>query len=144
MLELGGKMVDREILERRLRVLADLDDKLRGFLSITEEEFVSSDPLHDLAERYLHLAVECMIDVGNHILADRSTPVPETYREVFSGLAEQGVLTTELASRLQGWAGFRNILVHLYLDIDHTLTWKVIQNDLDDLRDFRAAVADLL
>jgi hypothetical protein len=38
MLERGGTMVDREILERRLRAVADLDDKLRGFVPVSEGE----------------------------------------------------------------------------------------------------------
>lgn len=137
-------MVDRETLERRLRVLEDLERKLSGFTSIPEDEFVAEDPIHDLAERYLHLAVECLIDVGNHILATRSVEAPGTYREVFALLAREGVLSADLARRLQGWAGFRNVLVHLYLDIDHRITWRVIQQDLGDLREFRAAVAQLL
>jgi len=137
-------MVDRETLERRLRVLAELDGKLLGFASIPEYEFIASNPLHDLAERYLHLAVECMVDIGNHLLAELPSPAPETYREGFGALAAHGMVPVDLARRLQGWAGFRNVLVRLYLDIDHALTWKVIQNDLGDLGEFRAAVACLL
>ncbi len=137
-------MVDREILERRLRVLAELHQKLGGFLDIPLDDFVAQDPLHDLAERYLHLAVECMIDIGNHVLSDCAGPVPDTYREIFAALAEQGLISSDLARRLQGWAGFRNVLVHLYLDIDHSITWKVIQNELDDLLELRAAIAKLL
>lgn len=113
-------------------------------MPIPEGEFVESDPLHDLAERYLHLAVECMIDIGNHILADRLTPAPGTYREVFAALAECGAVSADLAHQLQGWAGLRNVLVHLYLDIDHSISWKVIQNDLGDLVEFRTAIARML
>lgn len=137
-------MVDREILEKRLRILESLEVKLAAFASIPEAEFVSQDPLHDLAERYLHLAVECLIDIGNHIIAERSVDSPGTYREVFAILARESVIDPDLARRLQGWAGFRNVLVHLYLDIDHGITYRVIQDDLGDLREFRAAVARLL
>jgi hypothetical protein len=35
-----------------------------------------------------------------------------------------------LAARIQGWARFRNVLVHLYLDIDHKRTHAVIQTKL--------------
>jgi uncharacterized protein with HEPN domain len=28
----------------------------------------------------------------------------------------------------------RNVLVHLYLDIDHGMTWDTIRDDLGDLR----------
>jgi len=31
--------------------------------------------------------------------------------------------------------GMRNILVHHYFDIDHTLVWKVVERDLPSLRE---------
>jgi uncharacterized protein YutE (UPF0331/DUF86 family) len=54
------------------------------------------------------------------------------------------VIPQDLARRLQGWAGFRNILVHAYLDIDHGLAWDAIANDLGDLRELAAIAARLL
>ena len=33
-------------------------------------------------------------------------------------------------------AGFRNILVHQYLEIDHRLVYDALQNRLDDFRAF--------
>lgn len=38
----------------------------------------------------------------------------------------------------------RNILVHAYLDIDHSLTHEAIEKDLHDLEEFAAAAAGLL
>lgn len=39
---------------------------------------------------------------------------------------------------LEGWAGFRNVLVHEYVNIDHRIAYAAIRNELDDLADFRA------
>ena len=44
------------------------------------------------------------------------------------------MIDEQLGRRLQSWAGMRNVLVHLYLDIDHGMTWDAIRNDLGDLR----------
>ncbi len=137
-------MVDHETLARRLRALEDYENKLANFASFSEEEFLREDPLHDLAERYLHLAVECMIDMGNHILSESSCASPDSYREVFAELAKQGLIAPDLAARLQGWASFRNVLAHLYLDIDHRISWRAIRSELGDLAEFREAVIALL
>lgn len=99
---------------------------------------------HHLAERYLHLAVEAALDIANHIIADRGFEAPETYRDAFSILARHQVIPNDLARRLQGWAGFRNVLVHAYLDIDHGLAWDAISHDLPDLRDLATIAANLL
>lgn len=140
----GGALVDRTTLARRLRALEGLERKLAASAKIPEKEFVEEEGTHDLIERYLHLAVDCLVDIANHILAGRPLKAPESYREAFSLLAREGLIAPELARRLEGWAGFRNVLVHLYLDIDHRRAWQAIQQDLGDLAEFRVAVAALL
>jgi uncharacterized protein YutE (UPF0331/DUF86 family) len=42
---------------------------------------------------------------------------------------------------MAGWAGLRNIIVHLYLDVDHVRLHEVLVNELDDLLEFAAALA---
>ena len=129
-------MVDREIFSRRLAGLHGYLEKLRAFQHTSEQEFRSSPALHDLAERYLHLAVECVLDLGNHTIAEKRLPTPDTNQDTFTRLEEAGEIPGELAARLRAWAGFRNILVHQYLDIDHGIAWRAIQKDLGDLEAF--------
>ena len=40
--------------------------------------------------------------------------------------------------------GFRNTLVHDYVDIDHQIVYDVLQNHLDDLKGFRKIFARYL
>ncbi len=59
-------------------------------------------------------------------------------------LHEEGLLEEELTARLKEWMGFRNVLVHLYLTIDHAKCWATIQNDLGDLDAFAARMGHFL
>ncbi|MCE7869213.1 DUF86 domain-containing protein [bacterium CPR1] len=131
-------MVDRATLSRRLDALAGYLERLRAFQAVPEAEFVARPELHDLAERYLHLAVEAVLDIAHHLIADRGLETPETNAAAFEKLTRAGHMEAGLAARLQGWARFRNVLVHLYLDIDHKRTYAVIQSELNDLNDFLA------
>jgi uncharacterized protein YutE (UPF0331/DUF86 family) len=126
-------MVDREIFSRRLEALRGYLDKLAAFREVGEDEFVREAALHDLAERYLHLAVEASLDLANHWIADRGLRTPDANRDTFTVLEEAGELPGDLAERLRGWAGFRNILVHEYLAIDHGIAWRAIRDELGDL-----------
>jgi uncharacterized protein YutE (UPF0331/DUF86 family) len=126
-------MVDREIVSRRLEALRGYLDKLAAFREVGEDEFVREAALHDLAERYLHLAVEASLDLANHWIADRGLRTPDANRDTFTVLEEAGELPGDLAERLRGWAGFRNILVHEYLAIDHGIAWRAIRDELGDL-----------
>jgi uncharacterized protein YutE (UPF0331/DUF86 family) len=111
-------------------------EKLEAFRPTSEREFRASPALHDLAERYLHLAMECVLDLGNHYIADAAMAAPETNQDTFTRLEGAGAIPPDLAARLRAWAGIRNILVHQYLDIDHGIAWNAIQNELGDLRAF--------
>jgi uncharacterized protein YutE (UPF0331/DUF86 family) len=137
-------LVDPDILRRRLDALIGYLNRLERFGDIAREEFVAHPDTHQLAERYLHLAIEAALDVANHVIADRNYEAPQTYRDAFAILSSHGFLPSDLATRLQGWAGFRNVLVHAYLDIDHGIAWDAIRDDLGDLRDFAARAAELL
>ncbi len=127
-------MVDREIFSRRLEALHGYLTRLRAFRDVDETEFVREPALHHLAERYLHLAVEACLDLGNHWIADASLPTPDANRDTFTVLEKAGELPADLAERLRGWAGFRNILVHEYLAIDHAIAYRAIRDELDDLK----------
>lgn len=129
-------MVDREIFSRRLAALRGYLQKLEAFRETTEQEFRETPAIHDLAERYLHLAMDCALDLGNHFIADAGLAAPETNQDTFLRLEAAGAISPELAARLRAWAGFRNILVHQYLDIDHRIAWNAIQNELGDLETF--------
>lgn len=129
-------MVDPAIFSRRLDALLGYLEKLSTFREVPLAEFTSSAALHDLAERYAHLAVEACLDLGNHYIADRRFSPPASNKDVFTVLELAGELDHEWAERLRGWAGFRNVLVHEYLDIDHGVTYAAIRDDLEDLRRF--------
>ena len=137
-------MVDREIFSRRLEALHDYSNKLRAFRDASEDEFVREPTLHDLAERYLHLAVEACLDLANHWISEQSLPTPDANRDTFTILEREGELSSDLADRLRGWAGFRNILVHEYLEIDHSIAYRAIRDELADLDAFATWAADKL
>ena len=130
-------MVDTEIFSRRLGALDDYLRRLRGLGRATEAEYLSDPTVHDLAARYLHLATEAAIDLANHWIADRGLRTPESNRDSFLVLEQAGEIDAALSARLQGWAGFRNVLVHDYLTLDHRIAYRAIRSDLDDLDAFR-------
>jgi uncharacterized protein YutE (UPF0331/DUF86 family) len=137
-------LLDADVLRRRVDALLKYLKRLERFRAADRQSFVADPDTHHLAERYLHLAIEAALDIANHIIADRAYEAPETYRDAFSILATHGVLPADLATRLQSWAGFRNVLVHAYLTIDHGVAWDAIQSDLGDLHSLCGIAAALL
>ena len=137
-------MVDRDALSARLHTLERYLAELRKLRGCSRDEFVSDPAVHHLAERYLHLACECVLDVTHHVIADSGYRQPTSYRDAIDVLREHDHVGPELAERLKGWMGLRNVLVHFYLDIDHARVHEAIMEDLGDLEEFARSMAPLL
>ena len=94
--------------------------------------------------RALELAAQCCLDLAMEIVAKRGLGVPETYREAFTRLAQAGVITAEQAVLMQAWAGLRNILAHLYTELDLDRVYEALCEDKGVLREFgRIAAREL-
>lgn len=130
-------MVDSEIFSRRLDALDGYLAQLRSLGEVPESDYLSEPGIHDLAARYLHLVVEASLDLANHCIADQGLRTPESNRDSFTVLEEAGETDATLAERMRGWAGFRNVLVHDYITIDHRIAYAAIRDELDDLVRFR-------
>jgi uncharacterized protein YutE (UPF0331/DUF86 family) len=88
----------------------------------------------------LQVAIQAALDVASHIMSDERLGEPRTNRDLFTFLARQGHLPGELADRLGRMAGFRNVLVHGYQDVDLAIVRDILVNRLDDLLGFVRAI----
>ena len=96
------------------------------------------------AERNLHLALECAIDVGEMLISMHRLRLAEDNKDVFRILGEAVLLEAGLAHRMAQAAGMRNALVHLYADLDREKVRKAFLHDVKDLKAFAEAVLDLV
>lgn len=128
----------------RLRVIANNVNALRELGEAPLEEFVSTFFLHAAAERGFQVAIQSALDIGAILLSEAGTDMPAEYRDIFPKLAEIGVVPESLASRLVAMAKFRNVLVHLYLEIEAERLYQYIQHNLDDFDQFAQYVGDYL
>ncbi len=108
------------------------------------EEFVANYLYTDTAQHNFQIAIQAALDIGSIILADQQAMLPRQYSDVFPALAEIGVLPPDFAQRLVDMARFRNVLVHLYLEVDLERVYRYIQEDLDDFETFARYVSEWL
>ena len=115
-------------IEARLRRLQHVIRRLRRYRAQGAKRLDDDEDLQWLVERGLQLGAEIVLDVGNHILASAFGRPAETYEDILRGLAAEGVVSTDLRDELAGLGGFRNILVHDYLDIDLAVVAAALEN----------------
>lgn len=113
---------------RELRTLARPSEIQRD---IREQRFV---------EHTLQIAIQAALDAASHVVSDGRLGEPRTNRELFDLLARADVISDELAGRLRQMAGFRNILVHGYQDVDVRIVRSIVETRLDDLVAFAEAL----
>lgn len=96
-------------------------------------------------EHMLHTAIEAAVNISEHIIAGLNLGHPDEAKESFKILSKNGIISEELAKKLDKAPGMRNILVHEYADIDPDQVIKVIsEGKLNDLKSFASEITAFL
>ncbi len=111
-------MVKANVIRMRLRKVDEYLAILEKLRRYSYDEFVSDPEHYGSAERFLHLTIEAFTDMGNHIVADDELGYVASYRDIPAILAEQGLIEPELRETWIAMIGFRNVLVHDYINVD--------------------------
>jgi uncharacterized protein YutE (UPF0331/DUF86 family) len=125
-------MTDVAMILERLKKLARYLEFLDKIKSLTYEQYVGNQATQFAVERALQLAIQVVVDIATHILSTSGNLAPDDYRDAILKLAQAGVIPNDYANRISGMAGFRNILVHQYVNIDPRLVYKNLQEQLND------------
>lgn len=136
---LRDALVDAESVERRLRYMGEQIARLRDIQKRGRDAYEEDEILRLASERALQLAIQAATDIANHVLAEDTDVTPEDYGAAFRALVPLGIVEPFLAERLASAAGLRNILVHMYLDLDHIRVWEAIAG-IEDLIQFASAI----
>lgn len=91
----------------------------------------------------LQRACEASIDIAMYIVSNRNLGVPQTKKEAFIKLEENGLISKEMSTNMQKMTGFRNIAIHDYKQIDEEILADVIENHLSDLTNFAKEMLNL-
>jgi uncharacterized protein YutE (UPF0331/DUF86 family) len=137
-------MVDRDKIEGLIRHLRRYLTYLRELAPLTPTEFLTDPHAVGSARYYLTIAVEACLDIAGHIIASEGLRSPRDYKDTFRVLNEIGILPDDLTATMQSLAGLRNLLVHVYWDVDDAMLHESLRSELDDFEAFVAQVLAFL
>lgn len=137
-------MVRPEVIRKRLNKLDEYLNILQNIRRYTLDEFLADPERYGSAERFLQLAIEAVTDIGSHIIADDNLGTVDWYSDIPGRLAEHGIISEELREKWIQMIGFRNTLVHEYIEIDRGIVHRVLQHDLADLQSLKQVFARYL
>jgi uncharacterized protein YutE (UPF0331/DUF86 family) len=127
-------MTDAALVAKKL---AQIETCLADLRRLARPEALEADVRERrFVEHTLQLAIQAALDVASHIVSDERLGEPQTNRDLFDLLVKAGWLGADHAGTLKNMAGFRNILVHGYDDVDLGVVRSVLASHLDDLARF--------
>ena len=117
--------------------------QIRLYYAMPSELPFEKDHLkQDAIAANLQRAAEQAIDLANHVIRKGKLGLPKESKESFELLAKAKVIPPELADKLKGMVGFRNVMVHQYQELDIRIMVEVIEHRLDDLIAFTTHVME--
>ncbi len=124
--------VNKDVVARLFSEMEQALAKLRTSALISREEFLADSKWHDSAKYNLIVAVESLIDLCNHIIAQEKLGKPEDYADVLRIIGNELSLNEDFIIRLEMMAKFRNLIVHLYWKVDNAEVYGILNNNLCD------------
>ena len=130
---------DARVVDRHLIALRRTLVFLRRHEDISKE-LLGADTDRRLAiERGLQLCAQNALDIAGHLSSALGLD-PHSYGSSIDSLVEAEVLPRSFGARFRGIAGFRNVLVHGYLDVDLDLIVRMLSDRLSDFEEFAGYV----
>lgn len=129
-------MVDRDKVEGLIRRLRQYTGYLQEIARLERESFLKDPMAIGSARYYLLVSIEACLDLANHIIATQGLRAPKDYKDSFKVLNEAGILPDDFLPTMQALAGLRNLLVHLYWDVDDQMLHDAIRGELADFDSF--------
>lgn len=134
----------KEEIHKKLEYLSKYVNQLRNFEDVGVAYFQDHPMELAAIERFFQLAIEVVLDICSMIISYEGLNKPDEYKKSILELGVKGILNKEFANRFSNMAGFRNILVHNYAEIEVEKVHYNLTNNLKDFDDFAKQIANYL
>jgi uncharacterized protein YutE (UPF0331/DUF86 family) len=138
-------LVDSNVILKRVgrirKCVASLETIRRTY---SKERFLGDELVRAAAERNIQVAIQSILDICNHLVADMKLEIPDEEKQAVMILARHKVIPQSLSKTLTAMAGMRNVLVHEYLDVDPIRVYSVMSRNLGDFEKFIKVVLKLV
>ena len=137
-------MVNKNIIYKAIESIDQTLKDLNKADDITYEKYLKDVRSRRFIERSLHVMIEACIDIAQHIISDESLREPESYRDSFVVLMENGIIPESQIKTYEKIAMFRNLLVHYYEKIDDVIVYSIFKKNLKDFTKFIEFILEYL
>ena len=136
--------IDTNKIQYQLNLLDKYFHRLKKKQSLSKKEYTQNPDMQAIVERNFQLAIECCLNIGTHLISALPLDIAEDYASVLMRLADADIIPKDFGKKMATMAKFRNLLVHMYWEIDSEKVYFHLKNNLDDLKKFAEYIVDFL
>lgn len=133
--------LDRASLAERVTAVERHSDRVAKRLPADPSDLAPWTDASDAVVLHLWQAIQIVIDLAMSATVRMGLGTPETFADAFRTLHHAGVLPAGLAGRMVEAAGFRDVVVHAFDDLDMGMVFRAAGAGPDDLRAFLGILA---
>ena len=135
-------MIDPQAIQALLQTFSEYTEDLRTYQQLNCDEVIADRNYQSMIRYALQTAIQCVIDIANHLLIGGDLEQPPDSRSAILGLGKHGILPQDFAQELAGLSGLRNVIVHRYMTVDDELIYQFLQRCVADFETFNQHIVD--
>jgi uncharacterized protein YutE (UPF0331/DUF86 family) len=129
-------MVDKDIILAKFSAVRKHIKRIKDLPLKDFQTFQNNPDYQDILLFNIQLAVQNCIDIAAHIISDEDLGIPGSTNEMFYTLEENGYLTRDITEKMVRAVGFRNLIVHEYVNLKLDRVYEISKKDINDLEVF--------
>ncbi len=132
----------KESIEDRLLKLDEALKVLEEYKGLRWDKYQADIKTQWVVERGFIIIAEMVFDIGAHVLSSIYREYSDEYEEIIRGLSAKKIISQDLAKGLEGFGGFRNVLIHEYIELDSKKVYEALTGKLAILERFKKEIAE--
>ena len=125
-------MLDKNLIKNKMSDIQGYFGELKPIVDLDIKDILQDNMKVHTTERLFQLIVDTSIDINTHIISESNFQTPEDYQSTFITLAENKILSMDLAIKIAPSVGLRNLVVHKYGKVDMKKMMESIKNEMGD------------
>ena len=137
-------MINKDLILKKINEINSFLELLEKYENLNIDDFLKNKDLIDAVKYRLINIIEACMNICNHIVVRKFNVISESYGECFKILGERGIIDKDLSNSLVKMARFRNLLIHLYSKIDDKEVYRILKENLIDVKNFIKEILKIL
>lgn len=135
-------MLNREFIVRKIRLIQEDLSHLEPFADFAFDVLMKDPVKLGAVERFLERIITRAIDINRHCIAElgKGSESIKTYEDTFLRMADLHIYPEAFAKIIARSAAFRNMLVHEYDKIDHSIVYQSVREAMEQYHRYCDAI----